>query len=63
MTMVTNKLNDYDFYLFHNGTNYFAYQMFGAHFVQNNEAYGVRFAVWAKNAKSVSVEGGEKNGF
>lgn len=59
MTMVTNKLNDYDFYLFHNGTNYFVYRMLGAHFVGE----GVRFTVWAKNARVVSVEGGEKDGF
>ncbi len=38
-------------YLFNNGTNYESYRMLGAHKTEN----GYRFAVWAPNAKSVSV--------
>ena len=55
--MKTTPLNDYDLYLFHNGTNYYAYEMLGAHFTEVDGKKGVRFAVWAKNAKSVSVVG------
>lgn len=55
--MKTTPLNDYDLYLFHNGTNFYAYEMLGAHFIQHDGKMGVRFAVWAKNAKSVSVVG------
>ncbi len=55
--MKTTPLNDYDLYLFHNGTNFYAYEMLGAHFTEVDGKKGVRFAVWAKNAKSVSVVG------
>ena len=41
-------------YLFHQGTNYKAYQMMGAHFVEEDV---VEFVVWAPNAKAVSVAG------
>ncbi len=53
----TSDLDEYGLYLFHQGTNYHAYEMFGAHFTEEDGKTGVRFAVWAKNAKSVSVVG------
>ena len=59
--MKTTELNEYDLYLFHNGTNYKTYEMLGAHFVEQDGKKGVRFAVWAKNAKSVSVVGDFNN--
>ena len=59
--MNITDLNDYDLYLFHNGTNFFAYKMLGAHFTSLDGISGVRFAVWAKNAKSVSVVGDFNN--
>ena len=55
--MKTSDLGEYDLYLFHQGTNFHAYEMLGAHFVERDGKKGVRFAVWAKNAKSVSVVG------
>ncbi len=55
--MKTSDLGEYDLYLFHQGTNFHAYEMLGAHFVEREGKKGVRFAVWAKNAKSVSVVG------
>ena len=55
--MKTAKLNDYDLYLFHHGTNYHAHEMFGAHFVERDGKKGVRFALWAPQAKAVSVVG------
>lgn len=41
-------------YLFHDGTNYKAYEFFGNHKIEN-ETYA--FRVWAPNAKEVSVVG------
>ncbi|MBQ7706085.1 MAG: 1,4-alpha-glucan branching protein GlgB [Selenomonadaceae bacterium] len=59
--MKTSALSEYDLYLFHQGTNFHAYEMLGAHFVEHEGKKGVRFAVWAKNAKSVSVVGDFNN--
>ena len=59
--MKTSNLGEYDLYLFHNGTNFHAYEMLGAHFITQDGKQGVRFAVWAKNAKSVSVVGDFNN--
>lgn len=55
--MNTSNLTDENRYLFHQGTYFRAYEMLGAHFVQENGISGVRFAVWAPHAKSVSVVG------
>ena len=55
--MKTSSLSEYDLYLYHQGTNYHTYEMLGAHFVQQDGQAGVRFAVWAPHAKSVSVVG------
>lgn len=55
--MKTSDLSEFDRYLFHQGTNYHAYEMLGAHIVEENGKKGVRFAVWAPHAKSVSVVG------
>lgn len=43
--------SDFDVYLFHEGTLYESYKMLGAHLIEENEVQGVRFAVWAPNAK------------
>ena len=55
--MKTSNMADYDIYLFHQGTNFHAYEMLGAHFIEQEGKQGVRFAVWAPNAKSISVVG------
>ena len=44
-------------YLFHQGTNYKAYEYLGAHFVKRGKKEGVVFRVWAPSAVSVSVVG------
>ena len=59
--MRTSNLNEYDLYLFHQGTNYHAYEMLGAHFIERDGKKGVRFALWAPHAKSVSVVGDFNN--
>jgi len=46
-----------DLYLFGNGTHYEIYKKLGAHICKHNGVEGVHFAVWAPNAKRVSVIG------
>ncbi|MFP4662202.1 MAG: 1,4-alpha-glucan branching protein GlgB [Halanaerobiales bacterium] len=53
--------DDEQLYLFHQGNLYYAYQMLGAHIVEINGEKGVRFAVWAPNAKNISVVGDFNN--
>ncbi len=55
--MKTSTLSEFDLYLFHQGTNYHAQEMLGAHFVEQDGKKGIRFAVWAPNANAVSVVG------
>lgn len=50
-------LSDYDLHLFGEGTNYRAYEKLGAHPITLNGVHGVHFAVWAPNARRVSVIG------
>lgn len=59
--MDISTLSDYDLYLYHQGTNYHSYQMFGAHCVSENGEKGVRFSVWAPNAQAISVVGDFNN--
>ncbi|MBP2629777.1 MAG: 1,4-alpha-glucan branching protein GlgB [Firmicutes bacterium] len=59
--MDISTLSDYDLYLYHQGTNYHSYQMFGAHCVSENGEEGVRFSVWAPNAQEISVVGDFNN--
>ena len=44
-------LGEFPVYLFNEGTNYKSYEVLGVHKYKN----GYRFAVWAPNAKKVSV--------
>ncbi len=44
-------------YLFHQGTNYKAYDFFGAHFSVKNGKSGVVFRTWVPKAESVAVVG------
>ena len=46
---------EFDSYLFHEGTFYDAYKKLGAHPCTEDGEEGVRFAVWAEHARSVSV--------
>lgn len=51
--------SDYQLYLFNEGTNYKAYQLLGSIYIAKakDQPEGYRFAVWAPNAKSVSLVG------
>lgn len=59
---MANKLSDKNsidlpLYLFHQGTNYVAYEFMGAHLSQADGKDGVIFRVWAPRADRVSVVG------
>lgn len=59
--MKVSALNEFDLYLYHQGTNFYTYQLLGAHFVKESGVEGVRFAVWAPHARAVSVVGDFNN--
>ncbi len=50
-------LTDYDLHLIGEGNHYKKYEKLGAHVIEVKGTKGVHFAVWAPNAKSVSVIG------
>ncbi len=54
-------ISEYDMYLFGEGNNYNIYEKLGSHLCTVNGVEGVGFAVWAPNAKSVSVIGNFNN--
>lgn len=51
------EVTEYDQYLFGMGTHYQIYRKLGAHLTERDGKEGVYFAVWAPNAKRVSVVG------
>ena len=53
----TSLLTDYDIYLFREGNHFHLYDKLGAHPMTVDGIDGTYFAVWAPNAKSVSVVG------
>ena len=55
--MVESALSEFDLYLLGEGTHYRAYEKLGAHLMERDGRRGVHFAVWAPNAKLVSVIG------
>jgi 1,4-alpha-glucan branching enzyme len=50
-------LTDYDKYLIAQGTHERIYDKLGAHLIEQNGQTGVHFAVWAPNARRISVVG------
>lgn len=48
---------DFDIYLFKEGRHYSLYEKLGSHLIEHEGVAGTYFAVWAPNAKSVSVIG------
>ncbi|PSO78134.1 MAG: 1,4-alpha-glucan branching enzyme [Cyanobacteria bacterium QS_4_48_99] len=56
-TFRSPRLTDFDIHLFAEGNHHRIYEKLGAHPTQLNGVRGVHFAVWAPNARSVSVIG------
>lgn len=52
-----SRFTDFDVDLFKAGKHFKLYEKFGSHVVEHNGVIGVYFAVWAPNAKYVSVTG------
>ncbi|MGI8649315.1 MAG: 1,4-alpha-glucan branching protein GlgB [Rubrobacter sp.] len=52
-----STVSDFDLYLFGEGNHNRLYDVLGAHLFEMNGVSGVRFAVWAPNARRVSVIG------
>ena len=52
---------EFPLHVFHEGTNYVAYEFFGAHKGKKDGKDGVFFRVWAPHAKSVSIVGDFNN--
>lgn len=55
--MKHSLISDYDIHLFKEGKHTKLYEKFGSHFVEFDGKKGVFFALWAPNAKSVSLRG------
>ncbi|HEY7157434.1 MAG TPA: 1,4-alpha-glucan branching protein GlgB [Gemmataceae bacterium] len=55
--MITATLTDFDVYLWSEGTHYRAYEKLGAHPTEQNGVAGTHFAVWAPDAREVSIVG------
>ncbi len=49
--------SEYDIHLFNEGNHHHIYEKMGAHLIEHEGVEGVSFAVWAPNAKRVSVIG------
>ena len=54
-------LTEFDLYLFNSGDHHRIYDKLGSHAIETNGVKGVQFAVWAPNARSVSVVGNFNN--
>ena len=54
-----STVTDFDLYLLGQGTHYRLYAVLGAHPCEMDGVPGTRFAVWAPNARRVSVVGGK----
>ncbi len=52
-----NKKDEVPIYLFHQGTNYKAYEFMGSHSAKRKGVSGAIFRVWAPHALSVSIVG------
>jgi 1,4-alpha-glucan branching enzyme len=62
MTAQHSRLTSDDLHMFNEGTHYRLYEKLGSHLIGADGVQGASFAVWAPNARSVSVMG-EFNGW
>src|SRR5207245_607073 len=56
-TIAASLLSDFDLYLLAEGTHYRSFDKLGAHVIERNGRAGTNFAVWAPQAREVSVVG------
>jgi 1,4-alpha-glucan branching enzyme len=56
-----STISEFDLYLLAEGTHYRAYEKLGAHLTEKDGKRGVQFAVWAPNARRVSIIGDFNN--
>src|SRR4051794_26126534 len=56
-TTLSPFLTDYDLYLLGEGNHRRIYEKLGAHVIEQDGLVGTHFAVWAPNAREVSVIG------
>jgi 1,4-alpha-glucan branching enzyme len=56
-----SAISEFDLYLLAEGTHYRAYEKLGAHLTGKDGKRGIQFAVWAPNAKRVSIIGDFNN--
>ena len=54
---VASSLTSFELHLHGEGTHHESYRILGAHLVREGDVQGVRFAVWAPNAESITVIG------
>ena len=57
LVTATSKFTDYDIQLFKSGKHFRLYEKLGSHIMEVDACKGTYFALWAPNAKSVSVIG------
>ncbi|WP_417899204.1 1,4-alpha-glucan branching protein GlgB [Bacillus haimaensis] len=56
--MIATSATDFQLHLFHEGTLYKSYELFGAHVIKHRKkVVGTRFTVWAPHAKAVRLIG------
>ena len=55
--MIKTNPSDYQIHLFHDGSYFKSYEVFGAKIITTDEISGVAFTVWAPHARNVSVVG------
>ena len=55
--MITKNPTDYEMHLFHEGTLYESYRLFGAHLLKSKNSIYTRFCVWAPNAEIIRLVG------
>ena len=58
--MRISAIDAYSTYLFHQGTNYSSYRLFGAHLTSWKQKSSVRFCVWAPHARARLCSGIER---
>lgn len=61
MSLAVCSPTSHDLHLFHEGNLFHSYRMLGAHLEENEGVSGVRFSVWAPQAKQVAVAGDFNN--